>query len=456
MKINLLDLIVLYSKKTVKYFLLQLLVIQVLVAGPSSSQNMADYRVTLHVKNQPLTEVLSDIERQTDFVFAYNREVAKGKARITLDLTEDLRAVLKKITEQADYDFKRINNNIYVIPSQVSSSQVQLIEAEEEVVAIRDDITITGTVMDENGAPLPGATITVQGTTTGTVTDIDGKYSLTVPDEATLVVTYIGYETQRIQVGTQTIIDIRMMEDASALEEVVVVGYGTQKRVNLTGAVDQIGSETFENRPMTNLTQGLQGALPNVNIRLLDGKPTAAPSINIRGATSIGQGGSALILIDGVEGDPSMLNPNDIESVSVLKDAASAAIYGARAAFGVVLITTKSPRKDVFSVNYGVNLSLKQPTVAPSYVSDGLTWATMFNDSFFAWEGTYPQNVNKTLPFSQEYLAELERRSNDPSLPKTEIGPDGNYVYYESTDWYDLLYKDQLFTMEHNLSVSRS
>src|SRR5690606_3540301 len=131
---------------------LQLLVIQVLVAGPSSSQNMADYRVTLHVKNQPLTEVLSDIERQTDFVFAYNREVAKGKARITLDLTEDLRAVLKKITEQADYDFKRINNNIYVIPSQVSSSQVQLSEADEEVLAIRDHITIPGTVMDENGA----------------------------------------------------------------------------------------------------------------------------------------------------------------------------------------------------------------------------------------------------------------------------------------------------------------
>ncbi|HSI75060.1 MAG TPA: TonB-dependent receptor [Lunatimonas sp.] len=329
-------------------------------------------------------------------------------------------------------------------------------KAPESHVALNEAIDISGRVTDENGEPLPGATVTIQGTTRGTVTDLDGNFLIDAPEGSVLVFSYIGYDSKRITIGNQSVLEVQLEQDAASLEEVVVVGYGTQKRINLTGAVDQIGSELFENRPMTNLTQGLQGALPNVNIRLLDGKPTASPSINIRGATSIGQGGSALILIDGVEGDPSMLNPNDIESVSVLKDAASAAIYGARAAFGVVLITTKTPKRDVFSVNYGTNFSLKQPTVNPNYVSDGLTWATMFNDSFFAWEGTYPQNVNKTLPFSQEYLTELERRSNNPNLPRTEIGPDGNYVYYESTDWFDLLYKDQMVTMEHNLSVSRS
>ncbi len=129
------------------------------------------------------------------------------------------------------------------------------------------------------------------------------------------------------------------------LEEVVVVGYSTQKKANLTGAVDQVTSGALENRTMSNLTQGLKGVVPNLNIRLLDGKPNQAPSYNIRGLTSIGQGGSALILIDGVEGDPSMLNPNDIANISVLKDAASASIYGARGAFGVVLISTQKSDK---------------------------------------------------------------------------------------------------------------
>jgi TonB-dependent SusC/RagA subfamily outer membrane receptor len=131
---------------------------------------------------------------------------------------------------------------------------------------------------------------------------------------------------------------IRLQPDAKALSEVVVVGYGTQKKANLTGAVDQVTSEVFENRSVPNLSQGLQGVIPNLNLRPTDGKPISSPSYNIRGTTSIGQGGNALVLIDGVEGDPQLINPNDIASISVLKDAASAAIYGARGAFGVVLM----------------------------------------------------------------------------------------------------------------------
>src|SRR5690606_11812182 len=178
---------------------------------------------------------------------------------------------------------------------------------------------------------------TVEGTTTGTVTDLDGRYSLTVPEDATLVFSFIGYEPVRVEVNNRSEISINMEPDIASLEEVVVVGYGTQKRANLTGAVDQISAEVFENRPINNLNQGLQGVIPNVNIRPMDGNPSGAPAINIRGATSIGAGGEALVLIDGVEGDASMVNPNDIESISVLKDAASASIYGARGAFGVVL-----------------------------------------------------------------------------------------------------------------------
>ena len=207
-------------------------------------------------------------------------------------------------------------------------------------------ITITGTVTDEKGAPLPGSTVQLKGTTTGGLTDLNGKFSIEVPGpNSTLVFSFVGYVQKEVQVLNQTVINVTLREDVQGLEEVVVVGYSTQKKLNLTAAVDQVTNETLENRSVPNLTQGLQGVMPNLNITLLDGKPIQAPSYNIRGTTSIGQGGSALVLIDGVEGDPSLLNPNDIASVSMLKDAASASIYGARGAFGVVLITTKNPEK---------------------------------------------------------------------------------------------------------------
>jgi len=321
-------------------------------------------------------------------------------------------------------------------------------------------VTITGTVTDESGAPLPGATVQLKGTLMGGLTDLTGKYSIEVtgPD-AVLVFSFVGYVPTEIPVQSQTVINATLKEDVQGLEEVVVVGYSTQKKANLTGAVDQVTSGALENRTMSNLTQGLKGVVPNLNIRLLDGKPNQAPSFNIRGLTSIGQGGSALILIDGVEGDPSMINPNDIANISVLKDAASASIYGARAAFGVVLITTKDATKGRTSITYGTNFALRKPIAVPDLVTDGYTFAKMFAESFYNWENTFPAAVNKTAKFSQAYLDEFERRATNP-LPtdkEVEIDPvTGDYVYYASHDKYKELYKDFTTGLEHNLSVSGS
>ncbi|MEX1212886.1 MAG: TonB-dependent receptor [Balneolaceae bacterium] len=325
--------------------------------------------------------------------------------------------------------------------------------------------TVTGQVTDaDSGEPLPGVNVVVQGSdqTTGSVigaqTDVNGQYSIRVPETLNvLVFTYIGYERQLVQLDGRSQVNVSLMSDVQLLEDVVVVGYGSQQRINLTGAVDQVTSQDLENRPISNLTQGLQGAMPNVNINMIEGKPIHSPTINIRGTTSIGQGGSALILIDGVEGDPSMLNPNDIESISVLKDASSAAIYGARGAFGVVLITTKRPEQDQLSVTYSGTVGVKSPTVDQSqYVTNGLEWGNLFVESFQNWEGTFPAGSNKTLPFSQDYLDEIERRVNDPSLDKTWIGSDGNYRYAHSTDWFGHLFKSRAMTTNHNLSVSGS
>ncbi|RCR69861.1 SusC/RagA family TonB-linked outer membrane protein [Larkinella punicea] len=323
------------------------------------------------------------------------------------------------------------------------------------------DVNIEGRVTEgEKGEGIPGVSVVLKGTTKGTTTGADGSYRLVVPNtDAVLVFSFVGYESQEVAVGNRTSLNVSLKPDTKTLNEIVVVGYGTQKKVNLTGAVDQVTSEVLENRSLPNLTQGLQGTIPNLNLKMGDGKPTQSPSYNIRGTTSIGQGGSALVLIDGVEGDPSRLNPNDVATVSVLKDAASAAIYGARGAFGVVLITTKSPTKDRTSVTYSLNHSIKSPTSVPDFVTNGYTFAKMFNESWSAWNdySQTPQNVNKTVRFSQAYLAELERRNNDPSLPRTEVDPaTGEYVYYHSTDWYKELYKKQNSATEHNLSVSGS
>jgi len=319
--------------------------------------------------------------------------------------------------------------------------------------------TITGTVSDEKGSPLTGATVQVKGTNMGTITDVNGKYSIEVPgSNSILVFSFVGYVQREVQVLNQTVINATLREELLGLEEVVVVGYSTQKKLNLTAAVDQVTSEALDNRSVPNLTQGLQGVLPNLNIQLLDGRPNQAPSYNIRGTTSIGQGGSALILIDGVEGDPSMLNPNDIASVSVLKDAASASIYGARGAFGVVMITTKNPEKGRTSVTYTTNVSSKRPIAMPDFVTDGYTWVSMFVAAFLNGDGSFPQNINKTQKVSQAYLDAFKAKveSGQP-YDEVEINPvNGEYVYYGSTDWYDLLYKKNTLATENNLAITGS
>ncbi len=319
--------------------------------------------------------------------------------------------------------------------------------------------SITGKISDSaTGEGLPGVSVLVKNTSTGTTSDAGGTYKLTVPsDRSVLVISYVGYASQEISIGNSSKIDISMVVDAKSLSEVVVVGYGTQKKANLTGAVDMISSEVFENRPLTNINQGLQGVLPNLNIKMGDGKPNQAPSFNIRGTTSIGQGGNALVLIDNVEGDPSLINPSDIATITLLKDAASASIYGARGVFGVVLITTKNPTAGKTNVTYSTNYSFKKPIVVPELVTDGATWATMFAESFVNFQGTFPQNVNKTLKFSQAYLTEIKRRAEVGGLPEIEVDPlTGEYNYYGNTDYYGHLYKDVNYSREHNLSISGS
>ena len=262
--------------------------------------------------------------------------------------------------------------------------------------------SVEGVVRDAAGQPVVGAAVIVKGTTRGVSSGADGSFAFDdLAGDAVLQVSALGYAASEVPVGNRSFVAVELKEDTKLVDKVVVVGYGTQKRANLAGAVDQVSSDLLENRPVANVTQMLQGAVPNLNISLADGKPNRSASYNIRGKTSIGAGGSALVLIDGVEGDPAMLNPNDIESVSVLKDAASAAIYGSRAPYGVVLITTKDPGKlpDKFTINYTGNVSIQQPTAIPDVVDDGYVYARLFYDAWYNYRFNEPTGFNNSQDF---------------------------------------------------------
>ena len=324
------------------------------------------------------------------------------------------------------------------------------------------EVTVSGIIMDENGAPLIGASVMIQSAKLATTTDDKGRFAFSLkPGNYTLSASYVsfkpGNQTIVVKPGQSMELTIVLTSEKSELGEVVVVGYGTQKKINLTGAVAQINAETLENRPSPNLTRMLQGALPNLNLKMVDGSPTRGATYNIRGTTSIGAGGSALVLIDGVEGDPNLVNPNDVESVSILKDASSAAIYGSRAAFGVVLITTKSAKKGKVKVDFSSSYSVNKRTVTPRVVTNGYQWAKNFDEAFNAWYdyNSHPISVNNIFPFSLEYLDELKKHDADPSLPEVVYNDaKGRYEYFGNTDWFSVINKENIPSTEQSISVS--
>ncbi len=313
-------------------------------------------------------------------------------------------------------------------------------------------MTVQGKVVDqEDNSPLTGVTVMLKGTTNGVITDLEGDYSIEAPANGILVFSFVGMITKEEPINGRSTIDLSMETDAVGLDEVVVVGYGTQKKENLSGAVDAIDIEQLESRPINNLAQGLQGVAPNLNIGFNSGAPGQAASFNIRGFTSI-NGGEPLILIDNVPVDPIELNriaPQDVASISVIKDASAAAIYGARASFGVVLITTKNGSQDGVQVTYTNNLSLSQPTVLSDRITDPYIFLRVKET---ASDNTPWDNQN----FSDEtYKWAKERSDNPESTPGVRMNENsGMWEYMGNRDWVAYFLDDNSFSQDHNISVS--
>lgn len=309
--------------------------------------------------------------------------------------------------------------------------------------------SISGTVKDARGEPLIGVNVVVQGTDLGTATDFDGGFSLSnVPNDAILMVSYIGFQTREIPVDGQTSIDIVLEEDSQTLDQVVVVGYGTQKKANLTGAVGVATSERLENRTITSLGQGLQGVIPGLNITYSSGDPNQAANFNIRGFESI-NGGSPLILVDGIPMDVEKINPNDIKSVSVLKDASSAAIYGARAAFGVILVETKTGETGKPRITFSMQQT-RQKAIFPGYepIREGGTSRQIMND---AYQVTLGRNL---LPDDVIEAALAYQNNPNPKPEDAWYYSEGLLYPLDNTYMKDLAMTDYSPQQQYDVSIS--
>lgn len=319
--------------------------------------------------------------------------------------------------------------------------------------AVDAQIKISGTVIDENNAPVQYAVVRVKGNSTPTVTNPKGQFSLTVNSEKTVfTVAYLGYKTKEVTVGTQRSFTVKIEPRDGLMEEAVVVGFGVQKKINATGAVKTINNDVLESRPIASAVQGLQGVVGGLNITNdMGGGLGQEMQINIRGIGSIGEGSnsSPLILIDGMEGDLSTINPNDIENISVLKDAAASSIYGSRAPFGVILVTTKNGTQGT-KVSYTGNVRFQQPLNVPQ-MPDGYTWALMMNDAYLNSGGNAPFGSSQ-LAMIQAYMRGDLKYATKPSAYKNQWAD--TQECFGSVDWYDLFLKDLTTSQEHNFSVS--
>ena len=393
---------------------------------PANAFTQATF-ISLSKSNVSMHSVMEEIEKLSDYTFFYNDNQIKLDKKISVNAKNaSIEQVLNQMFKDSGYTYKIVNNQILI--STVKA--VNVIEHQQQ-----KSRTITGCVKDVNGEPIIGASVVEKGVATnGTVTDFEGNYTLTISSDE-LQISYIGYLPQVVKVHSGTsFYNVTLKEDTKTLDEVVVIGYGTQKKVNLTGSVASVSSSEIKDRVQTNVLSAVQGTVPGVTVI---SRPGSTPSINFRGRGNLGTS-EPLYVIDGAIADAAFfqsLNPNSIESISFLKDASSSAIYGSRAAYGVVLVTTKNGEKGKMNVSYSGLVGMKTPTYLPKTV-DSWEYASMLN------EGMYNRNAanGKYQAYSQE---EIDKFRNGTDLD-----------YYPNTNWADLVLDKHVLTTQHSVSFS--
>ncbi|MCE7042601.1 TonB-dependent receptor [Dyadobacter sp. CY312] len=427
MKKNLLLLLIMRISFT--QMMLALLFAGLTYATDAPGQDLLEKPLSLQVRDKPLKAILTAIENQASVRFVYSSKAIRAERLTTVNVqNQPLKAVLESLLRPMEVNYRLAGNQI-VLSQQTEPTLPVLQKPESNAIRATSERNLTGLVTDETGTALPGVSIVVKGTSQGTTSGSDGQFSLSVPDDiaVALVFSFVGYLSQEVIPGTKTSLSVILLGDNKALDEVVVVGYGTQKKVDVTGSVSTIRGEALTKAPNPNLANSLTGKMTGVITTQQSGKPGFDdPTFLIRGKSTFGDNG-ALILVDGIERSFSRLDPNEIESVTVLKDAASASVYGARAANGVVLITTKRGKEGKIKISYTGSIGFQTPTIVPK-IMDAYDYATYLNIA--------KVNLGDNPRFTDE---QVEQYKNG-TLP--------------STDWWSEVLKKRAAIQQHNLTLS--
>ncbi|WP_448099532.1 SusC/RagA family TonB-linked outer membrane protein [Polluticoccus soli] len=411
-----------------------------LLALQVSARNYGQSTISLKEERISLMDVFKKIEKKYDYHFFFSNDVVPNK-KFSLFNVENARLeeVMDTLLSEVNLAWKLLPGNKIVISTK--DSYLYYHSAPKH--------TVIGSVKDTKGVLLDNVVVLIKGKGMSVTTSENGSFTIDVNDTDTLVFSRVGYQTQEVAVNGQETLNITLLPTNNDLSEVIVVGYGTQKKEAVSAAITQVSGKVLENRPITNLGAGLQGVVPNLQITPQGGAPGQGSNFNIRGTTSL-NGGGPLILVDGVVQDPNLVNPSDVASVTVLKDGASAAIYGARAAYGVILITTKSGRREQpTQLNVSSSYAINDLTLKPKYVNS-LTYINyMDSANINAGNGAY---------FSQRIRDGVTAYFNDPAhnpdvLYDPAIDKTGYYTYVGNTDWTSALYKSGSI-QQNNVSVS--
>lgn len=421
-------------------------------------------RITLNLEKVSLEQALHEIESRTEFKFLYNySDTDYGKIISITAKKEKISPLLKRLLKGSDVTFKILDKQIIIKKNDANpiNKKVILKNLDDKPTVVQEN-TITGTITDKDGVPVPGVNIIIEGTAIGTQSGFDGTYAIKAKKDDILVFSYIGFKSQKITVGDSNTIDLVLEVETSALDEIVVIGYGTQKKSNLTAAIATVDTKEIENRPVNSLTEMLSASVPGLNINISSSAPDANPSINIRGFTGINANGSVvsgapLIIIDGVPlddpNDLKFVNPQDVENISVLKDASATAIYGSRAPNGAILITTKIGKKgQKMAIEYSSDVRISQPIGLPNSLS-GSQYAIERNNRRFNSRtgGGSPIFTDETIERILAYEAG-EITTTGIILPNGKYG--SVFTFNTNENHIQDAFRDNVFNQTHNLSVS--
>lgn len=437
----------LYFRKWLTMFKLSTLLILVFAHQVFASSEYAETkRLYIYYKDTTIQEILEEIERQSEFDFFYNHELLdKCQKRVSINIKNGtIYEVLDQLFASQDLSYTVNDRHIIITP------KVLELKKPQEALNIKQQFLVEGTVTDaQTGDPMPGVNVIIEGTLQGTATDISGKYSIKANPDVVLIFSFIGYQEQSVNVNGRNSIDVVLEQSATELEEIVAIGYGSQRKETITGSVSSISSEEIVKQPASNVTQTLAGQLPGLLANQAGNRPGKDIStLKIRGIGTLdaGAGSDPLIMIDGIAHnitDLFFLDPNEIETLSILKDASATAVFGVRGANGVILVTTKRGKDGPVKINYSANLAIIQPTIdmnlLDSYVQTG-----MANE----FKGFSANTSDPAAPFPMEVRERFKGVIEGNPLTSTD------YFFYPSTDYEKVMMKKFTTQHQHNLNVS--